>query len=112
MRFLPLALLLTALPAAAAPVGGAAGGDAAPPVPPAVRPLDGSCKRPHVHQADGPKRAEQRKLGELPPGDLILSVYHEVDGCMEPAIVRYGKGRPAPEAGQPEPVRPGARVWR
>jgi hypothetical protein len=105
MRLLILPLILTALPAAAAPKGDAA-------VQPVQSMPGNTCKRADLHLADTPKRAESRKLGELPPGDLILSVYNHVDGCMEPVIVRYGDGRaPAPLA-QPEPARPRARVWR
>ncbi len=112
MRLLPLALLLTALPAAAAPKDAAPAADDAPAIHPMVRTTEGSCKRPDLHYAETPRAAEHRKLGELPPGDLILSVYNQVDGCMEPVIVRYGDGRPAAEPGRPEPLRPGARVWR
>jgi hypothetical protein len=108
MRLLILPLVLTALPAAAAPVE-------APSTPVTGR-LAGvagdTCKRPDVHQAETFARAEARKLAELPPGDLILSVFHEVDGCMEPVIVRYGDGRAPQAAPAPEPVRPQARVWR
>jgi hypothetical protein len=107
MRLLILPLMLAALPAAAAP-------DEAR-VPPRVQssagPLSDTCKRPDLHQAETPRAAETRKLGELPPGDVILSVYNQVDGCMEPVIVRYGDGR-APMPPSPEPQRPRARVWR
>ncbi len=112
MRLLPLAFLLAAVPAAAAPTGDAPAARQAPVTHPMVRPAGDTCKRPDLHQAETPQAAEHRKLGELPPGDLILSVYNQVGGCMEPVIVRYGDGRPAPGPGQPEPVRPGARVWR
>jgi hypothetical protein len=37
-------------------------------------------------------KAEPRKLGELPPGRLYLSVDRQVDGCRQPVIVRYGIG--------------------
>ena len=30
------------------------------------------------------------KLGELPPGNMVLTVVREVDGCAAPVIVRYG----------------------
>ena len=107
MRLLFLPLVLTALPAAAAPKE----------VPPAqfadpiARPLSDTCKRADVHEAETPKPAQSRKLGELPPGDTLFAVYNQVEGCMEPVIVRYGDGRP-PAPAQPEPVRPRARVWR
>lgn len=31
-----------------------------------------------------------KKLGELPPGNMMLTVVREVDGCMTPVIVRQG----------------------
>ena len=107
MRFLILPLILTALPASAAPKEAPAvqfGG-------PIARSSSDTCKRPDVHQAETPKPALSQKLGELPPGDLLLSVYNHVDGSMEPVIVRYGDGR-APAPASPEPQRPRARVWR
>jgi hypothetical protein len=108
MRLLILPLILTALPASAAP-------KEEPAVQfddPIARPSSDACKRPDLDQAETPKPARSQKLGELPPGDLILSVYNQVDGCMEPVIVRYGDGRAPAPAGQPKPVRPGARLWR
>ena len=108
MRLLVLPLILAALPASAAPPA------ALPEAPPldtrTIRPLD-NCTSDLVHRAETPRRAEGKKLGELPPGDLILSVYNQVEGCMEPVIVRYGDGR-APAPALPQPVRPRARLWR
>lgn len=37
-------------------------------------------------------RAEARKLGDLPSGDLHLAVVREVDGCPVPTVVRQGIG--------------------
>ena len=37
-------------------------------------------------------KVEPRKLGELPPGNLVLTVWRNVDGCSAPVIVRYGIG--------------------
>ena len=105
MRLLILPLILTALPASAAP-------RQAPEAPqiqladPIARPLSDTCKRPEVHQAETPRAPESKKLADLPNGDLILSVFNEVEGCVEPIIVRYGEGR-GPAADMPEPVRPG-----
>lgn len=31
-----------------------------------------------------------RRLDRLPPGNLELTVQREVDGCIEPTIIRYG----------------------
>ena len=106
-RLLFRQVALTALPAAAAP-------KEAPPLPfadPIARSLSDTCKRADVHEAETPKPAQSRKLGELPPGDTLFAVYNQVEGCMEPVIVRSGDGR-VPARGQPEPQRPAARVWR
>jgi hypothetical protein len=111
MRLLVLPLLLAALPTTAAP----------PPVVPAPSPpVDATalragdrCGRSDFHRAETPGPAEHSKLGDLPPGDTLLAVYRQVDGCLEPVIVRYGDGW-APDAEPvPEPVRPPrARLWR
>ena len=106
MRLVILPLILSALPAAAAPPAAV---PKAPPIDRVARPAADTCARSDVYRAETPKPAESHKLGELPPGDLILSVYNQVDGCMEPVIVRYGAGR-EPPAQAPVPVRP--RVWR
>jgi len=37
-----------------------------------------------------PSRA--RRLGELPAGDLSLTVQRSVNGCVEPVVVREGYG--------------------
>ncbi|HEY0086574.1 MAG TPA: hypothetical protein VGB65_11770 [Allosphingosinicella sp.] len=112
MRLLLLPLLIAALPAAAAPRDPARLEVGKSPEAPMGRFRQDSCKRPEVHQAEAPKPAESRKLGELPPGDLILTVYREVDGCIDPLIVRYGDGRAPAPAAPPEPVRPRARLWQ
>jgi hypothetical protein len=94
MRFLVLfAALLPTASISAAPQ----------PLPPeqSVRPFNGpvieppasspaSC-RDQVRQAQG-MQIKGRKLGELPAGDLHLTVVREVDGCPEPTIVRQGYG--------------------
>ena len=49
------------------------------------------CRRPNVHPAEG-KKGKFNRLGELPPGDLVLTVYRDVDGCPDPVIVRQGYG--------------------
>jgi hypothetical protein len=36
--------------------------------------------------------ARLRRLGELPPGDLTLTVVNQVGECMEPIVVRQGVG--------------------
>jgi hypothetical protein len=37
-------------------------------------------------------RPQPRRLGELPPGQLYLTVDRKVGGCRIPVIVRYGVG--------------------
>jgi hypothetical protein len=111
MRLLFLPLILTALPAAAAPREPSEA-PRAEIAAPAALPMSDTCKRADHYNADTPKQAESRKLGELPPGDVILSVYNQVEGCMEPVIVRYGDGRTPAPAAPPEPIMPTARIWR
>ena len=110
MRILILAALAAA-PAASAPA----------PVPAAPgRPLvepqplsDAGCARRDFRPTDAEIRPELKRLDELPAGDLILAVYNEVDGCMEPVIVSYGRPRAdVPPAPAPEPLRPRARLYR
>lgn len=49
-----------------------------------------------VHWANGavltqpPSRAQ--RLGELPAGDLSLTVQRQINGCIEPVIIREGIG--------------------
>jgi hypothetical protein len=107
MRLLILAALLAAPSSAAPPPTSSAAPGQASSALQAPRP---DCRRPDLHMAEIPLRAETKKLGELPPGDLILSVYNEVDGCMAPVIVRHGV--PAPSMPAVEPVRPRARLFR
>lgn len=39
-----------------------------------------------------PEGAKARRLGELPPGDLTLTVLNRVGDCIEPVTVRQGFG--------------------
>jgi hypothetical protein len=108
MRLLILAALLAAPSSAATPPDAAVVTDQAVNT---LRAPGSDCKRPDLQRADTPLKPEMKKLGELPQGDLILSVYNEVDGCMAPVIVRYGEPRaimPVPL----EPVRPRASLFR
>ncbi|HEX8191712.1 MAG TPA: hypothetical protein VF552_02325 [Allosphingosinicella sp.] len=53
----------------------------------------GTCLRDLRRDATGPAATSRpRRLGELPPGDLQLTVMREVDGCREPVIVRQNFG--------------------
>ena len=87
---LALVALALALPAAA---------PAEAPVPPKARqaaalaPLCGQdLKVRPVRSREGPRA---KRLGELPPADLTLTVLNRVGGCIEPMTVRqgYGAGR-------------------
>jgi len=42
--------------------------------------------------ARSPDSAKLRRLGELPPGDLTLTVVNQVGDCIEPVVVRQGYG--------------------
>lgn len=76
-----VAIALPAAAASAAPMGTRA-------TPPAK-----VCANSKVQWADrGHARAQVRNLGTLPPGDLLLAVVRDVDGCIEPAVVGYGYG--------------------
>ncbi|MDP9414054.1 MAG: hypothetical protein M3Q08_08165 [Pseudomonadota bacterium] len=57
-----------------------------------------------VHQADTPAKAESKRLGELPPGNLVLSVVRGVGRCPQPVIVRYGIGASQQDAPSSPPA--------
>ncbi len=57
------------------------------------------------HAEDGPARLRPRRLDELPPGRLELTVLREFDGCPIPAVMREGLGA----AGDPDGRQPGRR---
>lgn len=67
------------------------------------------CQRPGVilAQPRGPTGVE--KLGELPPGDLLLAVLRGRKGCYIPVVVRKGYGAPefnqSPRGNAPEAVK-------
>jgi hypothetical protein len=97
MRLL-LALAAIAIPPASSPAH-------SPSSDSRVKPLGGqsNCARADLHQADRIDKGEFNRLGELPPGQLVLTVYREVLGCHEPVVVRrnYGfDGFDAPQRGQ------------
>jgi hypothetical protein len=98
MRLL-FALAAVAAPFASAPAQSPSADD------PRARPLGGrtDCRPPMVRPADREWKGELRRLGELPPGQLTLTVFREVDGCPDPLIVRYGIG--SPEARPPSADR-------
>lgn len=45
-----------------------------------------------VRPIGSPGAAKARPLGELPPGDLTLTVLNRVGDCIEPVTVRQGYG--------------------
>ncbi|MGZ8284796.1 MAG: hypothetical protein ACXW27_07230 [Allosphingosinicella sp.] len=45
-----------------------------------------------VRPIRSPEGAKARRLGELPPGDLTLTVLNRVGDCIEPVTVRQGYG--------------------
>jgi hypothetical protein len=45
-----------------------------------------------VRPVRSPEGAKARRLGELPPGDLTLTVLNRVGDCIEPMTVRQGYG--------------------
>lgn len=88
MRLAVLAFALTlpaassALPAAQRPAHSA--------VPPSL--CGDVMKVRPVRPVRSPETAKARRLGELPPGDLILTVLNRVGDCIEPVTVRQGFG--------------------
>ena len=50
------------------------------------------CPNPNVHHAGPSGLAKAERLGDLPPGSLILSVVRNVDGCQELVIASQGIG--------------------
>ena len=50
------------------------------------------CQRSDVILAEPGEAPRANKLAELPPGNLLLTVVREEDGCQKPVIVRYGIG--------------------
>jgi hypothetical protein len=52
------------------------------------------CDPARTVQAERRESPRLRKLGELPPGNVVLTVVREVGGggCAAPVIVRYGVG--------------------
>ncbi len=70
-----------------------------------------ACANNNLHLADKKDwiKPEAKRLGELPAGNLVLTVVRYVAGCQEPVIVREGYGFGAPQAAPPE--MPRARRW-
>ena len=62
------------------------------------------CRAAVMHHAQDKASARARRLIELPPGRLELTVMRMIDGCPIPAVVREGIGA--------NPVTPGAPEGR
>jgi hypothetical protein len=50
--------------------------------------------------AGSPLAPQLKRLGELPPGDLTLTVVNQVGDCIEPVVVRQGFGAMASGIGR------------
>lgn len=79
-----LALALPAASPARAPAPPAAGRTAA------LAPICGPDLK--VRPVRVRERPQAKRLGELPPGDLTLTVVNRVGDCIEPLTVRQGYG--------------------
>ncbi|MEA3065467.1 MAG: hypothetical protein QOJ27_1919 [Sphingomonadales bacterium] len=84
---LPLVALALALP-----VASAAEAPAARPAAKAAVPARLCSDALRARDARSPAAAQLRRLGELPPGDLTLTVVHQIGDCIEPLVVRQGIG--------------------
>jgi hypothetical protein len=84
LAFVALALALPAASSAGAPIAPRAANAAAP----ARLCLD----RFKVTPVKGPAPPRLKSLGELPPGDLTLTLVNQVGDCIEPVVVRQGFG--------------------
>ena len=64
------------------------------PAPAASAAQSANCQAPTIREADRDSRQPTRpqSLGELPAGNLYLTVQRDVDGCIEPVLVRQGFG--------------------
>ena len=85
-------ILFAALALVAAPPA-SAGASAARPISPAAG-ARSDCPEATIHMTARPAPLVPRRLDELPPGRLELTVLREVDGCPIPAVLREGIGGP------------------
>ena len=99
-----LTILLAALQSAQAA--------AVPPSEAEMRPLNrdvpdspGKCPEATLRYAEEEVARGPRRLIELPPGRLELTVMREFDGCPIPAVLREGIGGNPVRAEKPEPSR-------
>lgn len=61
------------------------------------------CPESRLRQAEGRHSAKVRRLDQLPPGSLELTVLREIDRCPIPAVLREGIG--GNPADQDRPLR-------
>ena len=114
MRFL-IALGAIAIPLASTPAHTPTAEGAKPEADARVKPLGGGrsdCRRSDLHPAESVGKGRFNRLGELPPGQFVLTVYREVDGCPDPLIVGQpiGLGEPMVERA-PQPMMLPPRRW-
>jgi hypothetical protein len=91
MRLAFLALALT-LPAASSALPAAAPSAADQRIAPSAIPSRLCRDDLKVRPIGSPQSARAKRLGELPPGDLTLTVLNRVGDCIEPVTVRQGLG--------------------
>jgi hypothetical protein len=84
---LALVALALALPAASP-----AQAPAARPAAEAAAPARICADAMRARNARSPLAPQMKRLGELPPGDLTLTVVNRVGDCIEPVVVRQGIG--------------------
>jgi len=58
--------------------------------PPLAEPPPAKCPDARLRRADRGVPARPRRLGELPPGRLELTVWRRIAGCPIPAVLREG----------------------
>ena len=85
LALVALALTLPAASSAEAPVRPRAG-----PATAALAPICGRDMK--VRPVRAPQAPHAQRLGELPAGDLTLTVVNRVGDCIEPVTVRQGYG--------------------
>ncbi|HEX8668936.1 MAG TPA: hypothetical protein VF727_11270 [Allosphingosinicella sp.] len=88
-------LLISAASPAAAPVKAPAQLPVEPPaqaIPGQTASADARCQDFRVRTIRETAPPKASRLGELPDGKLVLSVWQEIGGCVEPVIVRQGIG--------------------
>ena len=86
LTILLAAIQIAATPPVPAPQDGFHAG------PPALGATGKRCPEDMLRYAGQGRPPVARRLDELPPGRLELTVYRQVDGCPIPAVLREGIG--------------------